>query len=62
LELIEKVDKKLARSLISSAALTPYGVAIWYPDDSQRADRKKAEAALVLAQKVEKAIKKKLKP
>lgn len=61
LELIQKIDKKTAKSLIASIVLSPYGVAVRYPDDIQRVDRKKAEAAVGLAQKVEKNIKKKLK-
>ena len=61
LNLIGKVDKSLAKGLISSKALTPFGVAVRYPDDAQRVDHKNAVMAVSLAQKVEKSIKKKLK-
>lgn len=61
LELVGKVDKKLSKSLIPSVALSPYGVMVRYPDDSQRVDRKTVERALGLAQKVEKGIRGKLK-
>jgi len=61
LNLIRKVDKSLAKGLIPSNVLTPFGVAVRYPDDAQRVDPKKAQMAVGLAQKVEKSIKKKLK-
>jgi HEPN domain-containing protein len=46
LNLIGKVDKSLAKGLIPSKVLTPFGVAVRYPDDAQRVDRKKAEMAV----------------
>lgn len=61
LDLAAKADKKLARTLRPTAALNPYGVLVRYPDDAQRVDRKKAEMAVSLAQKVEKGIRGKLK-
>jgi HEPN domain-containing protein len=61
LELIAEVDKKLAKSLISCVGLTPYGVMVRYPDDHPRMDRKRVGPLLALAQKVEKAVKNKLK-
>jgi HEPN domain-containing protein len=58
---VASVDKKLALYLKPTTILTPYGVLVRYPDDSQRVDPKKAEMAVGLAQKVEKSVKKKLK-
>ncbi len=58
---IASTDKKLAQYLKPTTVLTPYGVLVRYPDDAQRVDPKKAAMAVVLAQKVEKSIKKKLK-
>ena len=53
---VATVDKRFAQSLKPSRVLTPYGVVVRYPDDIHRVDRKKAETALGLAQKVEKSI------
>jgi len=61
LELMGKIDKKLAKSLQPIVALNPYGVMVRYPDDIQRVDRNKADVALILALKTSETIHKKLK-
>ena len=61
LELMAKADKKTSTRLLFAKELTPFGVLVRYPDDALRVDRKKAETALSLAQKVEKGIRPKLK-
>jgi HEPN domain-containing protein len=61
LELVARVDKKLAKALQPTVALNPFGVLIRYPDDAQTVDRKQATMALSVAKKAAEIIRGKLK-
>ena len=61
LNLISKVDTKLASSLQDITALNPYGVDVRYPGDVPEMKLKDAKKAVELAEKVRKAILKVMK-
>ncbi|MBI5115424.1 HEPN domain-containing protein [Candidatus Poribacteria bacterium] len=56
LDLISRIDKKLADGLKDVTKLNPYGVVIRYPGDIPEPTREQAEEALDLAQSVRDAI------
>ena len=61
LKLVATVDADLAASLDDVIVLTPYGVALRYPDDRPDATPTEAREAVELAQKVRDAVTKRLK-
>jgi HEPN domain-containing protein len=56
LNLIETVDRPLAVSLLTSVALTSYGVELRYPSDHREATAEEARDAVELAKKVRDAV------
>ena len=56
LDLIKTVDEELADTLLSAAALTPYGVDVRYPGEVPEPSQNESEEALVLARKVADAV------